>query len=777
MATYDFSTLNDKEFEQICKDLLNAQFNLGLQDFKGGKDKGIDLRHSTSKNNNAIVVQAKQYIRSGYAQLKSTFKNKELKKVIDLKPDRYIVATSLSLSAQEKDELKEILKPWVLNSNDILGQEDLNDFLSKNYDIEIKYFKLWFSSVNVFNAILNNAIEGRTKYLFEIIQKNIPYYVITKKFDEANKILQKEKLLLITGQPGIGKTTLAETLLMERAKNGVKIYKVENIREAEDVLSVNNDEKQLFYFDDFLGASYVEIINPQRTETQLTSFVERIKNTPNKYLILTTRTVLLNQAIEKYEKINNSKIANNKFEIKLADYTKLEKAQILYNHLFFKDVKEELFESILNEKFYFNIIKHKNYTPRIIEFITDKSKINSFTSDQYLEYIISNLNNPKDIWRHSYNNQIEYFDRCLLITLFSFEGPVLEKHLIESFEVRLNYERTNHNQIINTNQFIDSLRILLNGFISSEITDIQKEIRLINLLNPSLIDFFIGNIAESYQERKNIIYSFVYLEQLRRFNPDKSILPFEKDLQLILRDRISENKYKLIESEKQYFTDNHKYAIVLEILCKYCHEVNIDSVLLYNLKQLDFKNSFTGIVSKINFVLESIEDSPLSYDYIKANFYLFIDKILTSTDDIEISKNIPILFKKYEFDYDAYIESEEGTSKLIDLIENVLQSNEVGLIDDKKNSVTNNDELAEIYDELDDIEKDLMGNLFPNSYISYDFGIKPEPKYWEDKIKENMERIAHEEAEADGQMDYYKDFQSSFESEENAIDDLFVKHE
>jgi len=162
---------------------------------------------------------------------------------------------------------------------------------------------------------------------------------------------------------------------------------------------------------------------------------------------------------------------------------------------------------------------------------------------------------------------------------------------------------------------------------------------------------------------------------------------------------------------------------------------------------------------------------------IKSKFYQFIDKILTSTDDIEISKNIPILFKKYAFDYDAYIESEEGTSKLLDLIENVLQSNEEGLIDDRKNSVTNNEGLDEIYDELYDIEKDLMGNLFPNTYISYDFGIKPEPKFWEDKIKENMERIAHEEAEADGQMDYYKDFQSSFESEENAIDDLFVKHE
>ena len=106
MSKYNFSTLNDKEFEQIAKDLLNAKYNLGLQDFKVGKDKGIDLRFSTLKNDNSIVVQAKHYIGSGFAQLKSTLVKKELDKVKKLLPDRYIVVTSLSLTATQKDELK-----------------------------------------------------------------------------------------------------------------------------------------------------------------------------------------------------------------------------------------------------------------------------------------------------------------------------------------------------------------------------------------------------------------------------------------------------------------------------------------------------------------------------------------------------------------------------------------------------------------------------------------------------------------------------------------------
>lgn len=91
MNNYNFSTLNDKEFEQLTKDLLNAKYELNLQDFKVGKDQGIDLRFSTQSNNNSTVVQVKHFLNSGFSQLKSTLKNKELDKVKILSPDRYII--------------------------------------------------------------------------------------------------------------------------------------------------------------------------------------------------------------------------------------------------------------------------------------------------------------------------------------------------------------------------------------------------------------------------------------------------------------------------------------------------------------------------------------------------------------------------------------------------------------------------------------------------------------------------------------------------------------
>jgi energy-coupling factor transporter ATP-binding protein EcfA2 len=776
MNNYNFSTLNDKEFEQISKDLLNAKFKLELQDFRIGKDKGTDLRFSTSENDNSIVVQVKHYIGSEFAQLKHTLLSKELLKVQNLKPNRYIIVTSLSLSATQKDILKKGLSPFVLTSNDIIGQEDLNGYLTEFKEIEKIYFKLWFSSINVFNAIISNAIEGRTKYLLEKIKNKIPFYVVTQKLDDANKILQKEKLLLITGQPGIGKTTLAEIMLFERAKNGYKIYKVENIKEAEDVISPNEDEKQLFYFDDFLGANYFEIINSHKTETQLTSFVERVKSTPNKYLILTTRTIILNHAIEKYEKISHSKLGNQQFEIKLQDYSTYEKALILYNHIYFKEVREDLYDCILTEKFYKKIIQHKNYTPRIIEFITDSSRIEKLNSETYIQFILNNLNNPKEIWRYSYNNQIGYLDRCLLLTLFTFESHSFESTLIKAFEERLIYEKEVHNQIINANQFHESIKILLNGFVTSTLYNRDSYVREFIFINPSLTDFLIGHISDSFPERKSIIASVKYIEQLDRFSPEKQLIPLEKELQLIIRDRINDSKIQIQESKRQNLTENIKYATFMEALCKFCNQVDIDSLLIYYFSKILFAENWVGISFKIEYVLIHLENSPQTFNFVKLNFISIAEKFMDSIYDLDSANQIPLLFDKYEQEYDEYIETTEGFQNLSNVIVSVLQSSEDDLINERKDSVEDIDDARTIYDELETIEDELMKNLLPNISIFPNFRNEMDNDFWEEKIEENIKNSQmNSRMNEYYEKDYIKEQRAEIYNEEQSIDDLFIK--
>ena len=776
MNNYDFSTLNDKEFELIARDLLNAKYNLQLQSFKVGKDQGRDLRFSTPKNNNSIVVQVKHYIGSGFSQLKHSLLKIELDKVKKIQPDRYIIVTSLPLSAMQQDEVKDIMSPFILTSHDVIGQEELNRYLAEFKEIEKRYFKLWFSSVNVLNTIMNNAIEGRTKYFLQKIKNNIPFYVVTKKLDDANKILQKEKLLLITGQPGIGKSTLAEFILFDRAKNGYHVYKVVNIKEAEDVLSPNDDEKQVFYFDDFLGESYYEIVNAHNTETQITTFVDRVRNSPNKYLILTTRTVILNQAIDKHEKISRSKLVRQQFEIKILDYSKYEKALILYNHLYFHKIGPVLLNSILKDKIYKNIIEHKNYTPRIIEFITDKDRICKLSAKQYPIFILDNLNNPKDIWRHSFKHQINYFDQCLLCTLFTFEINPTDKQLLTSFQNRLMYEKNEHNQVINSNQFNNSIGTLLNGFISSILYNIKLPLRQFSFINPSLTDFLIGYISESFEERKSIISSLTFVEQLNRFNPEKSLIPLEKELQTIICDRISQSKITTLESESKYYSKSKGHVIIMETLCRYCTNVDIDALLLENFEQIDFTDGWWHVSTGIEDILVNLENAPQTSNFIKSNFIAIIEKIITQIDDSDEVKQILALFKKYECNYEAYIESDEGFSNISGLIEKILKETETYLIDQKKYEIQDMDEVSDIYDEIGSLQMELEGELFPDTWSVFtDYEIVIDTTFWESQIMDNNNKEINRKSEKYDR--YHEDPRIENIDEDALIDALFMKTE
>jgi hypothetical protein len=147
---YNLSVLNDKEFELLCKDILEDQMELPLQLFRKGRDKGVDLRYACDRENR-IIVQAKHYIGSKFANLKHVLLYEEKSKIAAFTPtaERYILLTSMSLTTGQVDELLTIMKPYIRDSNDIYGQERITEIIKNNPKIEEKHNKLWLTSTNV----------------------------------------------------------------------------------------------------------------------------------------------------------------------------------------------------------------------------------------------------------------------------------------------------------------------------------------------------------------------------------------------------------------------------------------------------------------------------------------------------------------------------------------------------------------------------------------------------------------------------------------------------
>ena len=287
---YNFESLSPKDFEELTRDLLQKDLNISLESFKNGRDQGIDLRFAKNSTNE-LIVQCKHYKNSTFSNLIFSLKE-EVNKVQKLLPKRYIIVTSLSLTPQNKTKILQVCTPYILSTGDIYGLDDLNNLIQKYPKIENAHFKLWMTSTNILERILHSDIVNESVFRLEEITEKIKRFVPNLSLDKAHEILEKENCVVISGAPGVGKTTLAEMLIWEFVIKGYEFVNIsENIKEAFSLYSLDPNRKQIFYYDDFLGTTNLT----KNEDSRLILFISKVNKSQNKKMILTTREYILQQ--------------------------------------------------------------------------------------------------------------------------------------------------------------------------------------------------------------------------------------------------------------------------------------------------------------------------------------------------------------------------------------------------------------------------------------------------------------------------------------------------
>jgi hypothetical protein len=739
---YDFSALNDKEFEKLSRDVLNNKFNLDLQDFKTGQDKGVDLRYSSTENVNTIVVQAKHYLKSGYKKLLADLTNLEKNKVLLLNPERYIIVTSVPISNKYKNEIYALFSPYMQTANDVFGPEDLNKYLENDPDLERKWYKLWLSGTNVLQTVLRNAILGRSAFAEQKIRKTIQLYCHSQSYDDAFDILTKHKYILITGQPGVGKTTLANFLTYHLLSKGHQlIYIDSDIKDAEELFVSDPMVKQVFYFDDFLGANYLEITNPRTSESAFVNFLERIKETENKYLILTTRTTIFRTAMDRYEKMKRVKVDIARKEIELGKYNDLDKGKILYNHLYHANIKEEHKNEILSKKQYWSVIIHPNYNPRLIEFITEANNATNVPENRFMAFVANTLEYPEEVWRYAYEQQLTIEEKILLHIIYLQKASTQSIQTKEMFDVMLGYEVQTYNFQPSANPFHNACKKLLDGILKKELI-ISSKSELMGFVNPSINDFLNNYFIQNDEARWKLIKASAYIEQLEQvkqyfFVYNTSKLPalqdetsnFAKHLLGIFGDIKSLNPAVTDIQLRKCALLGELYSLNEQIADLVDQQI-LNEVSSYPISSVCPENRS----HYIELVKRAVPGGPLE-TFIEIHWDEIIFQLLATADDEDEYEDVLKVFKEYGHSFNDFIRKPGFYEKVKGYLKEYIESQTESWVDDDKEGI-----FCE-----DDWESSKIGVKNKRNDFLYKFAVADdffleENYYKEDKLGDIIER-------------------------------------
>ena len=240
--------------------------------------------------------------------------------------------------------------------------------------------------------------------------------------------------------------------------------------------------------------------------------MEDVSANPNWRFILTTREYILNVAKQRYEAFAQPPIDFTLCVISLSDYTRSVRAKILYNHIYFSDLPKEYKLALLDGRGYEEILSHHNYSPRVVEYMTQSRHARYVPSTLYRREFVDSLNNPARIWDQAFRHQISEAARHILLTLTTLPHETRLEDLEVAFRAFYNYRRNRFGFSTTAHDWDNAMKELDGNFITTQ--RIGKNI-VVSFHSPSVRDFMEQFLATSDSDVKDLIDGACFYEQYK----------------------------------------------------------------------------------------------------------------------------------------------------------------------------------------------------------------------------------------------------------------------
>lgn len=623
---YNLDVLSPLEFEKLSKDIISKKLGIDFKIFKPGRDSGIDLRNKEK----GIICQCKHIQK--FSNLKANLKKEveKLSKINDLK--KYYLIVSTKLTPANEDSIIKLFDNYITSSDQIISYNEIEQFLDEDENIEIlkKNSKLWLTSYKVIELFEQKYIDFEVENLLNHITENMNYFVETGIFKECYDKLIKDRLLIISGSPGVGKTINSNMLVAKMIATNpeLKLKTIVGSNYRELIQSFDKDSFEIIILDDFLGQSYLEKSNDEINE--IISIIEYVKNNPKKYLILNSRLNVISDIRIKNEKFSRllDSLDNNNYMIDMDNITILEKAEILFNLHYFNKVPVQYYEELKKKYFwrtrYEEIVNNDNYNTRIIEYCVLNYKKDNITYNKYFDYIMKNLKNPRQVWHKQFlrlsSEEIAYLHLMYSINTYNVPSTIL-KECYENVMKSRNFD-------VEKNNFNNITERLSDNIIIQRIVD-QKYV--MNTINPSVNDYIMNELKDNLVELKKMIDECLYIEQFANLvNINASLL---QDLEInILKLKSFNNEF---DSKLLYLIEKYNWCNidVKDYLINILNNNSIQSsILLRILSSQDLVDFYElkNYVFNVKYMKKLLSNSD---NYYIVKFIEYLDELVSNTNE------------------------------------------------------------------------------------------------------------------------------------------------
>jgi hypothetical protein len=264
----------------------------------------------------------------------------------------------------------------------------------------------------------------------------------------------------------------------------------------------------------------------------LASFIRHVRRSETSRLVLATREYVLQKAKIEIEELQWQRLEADKYALTLARYSRLDRARIFYNHVYFSpEVDEIAIADLLAERAYLQVIEHPAYSPRLIEWMTGLGGhvLSARERARYSRFCMSVLEDPESLWRHAYGLGLGDAERCLLLALPGLPANVPIADLEAAYAVAAARRAINPSR----SAFEAALKVLQDSFV--RVIDWGQGRLYVSAMNPSLIDFLKTQLAAAPGEFALALAGSAYFEQVTFLHgiADEAALPeseWAKDL-------------------------------------------------------------------------------------------------------------------------------------------------------------------------------------------------------------------------------------------------------